>query len=86
MGVPFFNLIPIAGCDFRSGSRRNGHWEIAETDRLKIPKQRRRQPDQRNESGDRPHLSRGWIMLLQFNRGLSPFSQSSKFLKLSLSG
>jgi hypothetical protein len=25
-------------------------------------------------------------MLLQFNRGLSPFSQSSKFLKLSLSG
>ncbi|WP_230139445.1 DUF637 domain-containing protein, partial [Pseudomonas sp. Bi130] len=30
------NLIPIAGCDFRSGSRRNGHWEIAETDRLKV--------------------------------------------------
>lgn len=30
------NLIPIAGCDFRSGSRRNGLWEIAETDRLKV--------------------------------------------------
>jgi len=30
------NLIPIAGCDFRSGGRRNGHWEIAETDRLKV--------------------------------------------------
>lgn len=30
------NLIPIAGCDFRSGGRRNGLWEIAETDRLKV--------------------------------------------------
>ncbi|MCX2545953.1 hemagglutinin repeat-containing protein [Pseudomonas sp. COW5] len=30
------NLIPIAGCDFRSGGRRNGHWEIAETDSLKV--------------------------------------------------
>jgi len=30
------NLIPIAGCDFRSGSRRNGLWEVAEIDRLKV--------------------------------------------------
>ena len=30
------NLVPIVGCDFRSGGRRNGLWEIAETDRLKV--------------------------------------------------
>ena len=30
------NAIPIAGCDFRSGGRRNGLWRIDETDSLKI--------------------------------------------------
>ncbi|WP_321834260.1 hemagglutinin repeat-containing protein [Pseudomonas kulmbachensis] len=30
------NAIPIAGCDFRSGGRRNGLWQIDEVDSLKI--------------------------------------------------
>ena len=30
------NAIPIAGCDFRSGGRRNGLWRIDEIDSLKI--------------------------------------------------
>ena len=30
------NAIPIAGCDFRSGGRRNGLWRIDEVDSLKV--------------------------------------------------